>query len=87
MGMMSEALVGTIGALFGLIVVAFGNIAVLPWVLRRQKERFNSGWKDPIFGWDQEAVARITKFGYRFVMPILFAFVGFQSGAKFVGAH
>lgn len=84
--MMGFALNGIIGALVGLAIAVMGNMFVLPWVLRVQKQRYDSGWK-PLLGKPHpEFIATMTKFQYRIIMPLLFGFVGYQFGTTFMGA-
>ncbi|MGV3552768.1 hypothetical protein [Rhizobium sp.] len=74
---------GIIGAIAGLLVAAFGNIVMLPWVLRLQRQRYDSGWKPLIGKPHPELKASMTRFQYRIVMPVLFGFVGYQFGTTF----
>jgi hypothetical protein len=84
MGMMQLETNGIIGALLGLGAALFGNLVVLPWVLKAQRNRRESDASTPMSGWDR--IALMTKFNYRIVMPLLFGFIGYEFGTTFMGA-
>ena len=85
MGMMNPMLAGAIGSLIGVVIVVIANLVVLPFVLRQQETTLASDWRAPIIGWSRDKLARVTKFTYRFTMPILFAIVGFVFGKEVFG--
>lgn len=82
---MNPMLAGAIGSLIGLVIVAIANLVVLPFVLRHQETSLASDWRAPVIGWSRGQLARITRFTYRFTMPILFAIVGFVFGKEVFG--
>jgi hypothetical protein len=82
---MNPVLAGSIGATLGLVLAAFANLIVLPWVLRQQETRLAADWRAPVLGWGRDQLARMTKFSYRFTMPIIFGILGFVFGKKVFG--
>lgn len=82
---MSDISAGLLGAGAGLLVAVFGNIVVLPYVLRQQGLRISANYQAPVLGWDKQKVASLTKAAYRFLVPILFGFVGAITAIKVFG--
>lgn len=76
---------GCLGAVIGLLVAVLANLVVLPHVLRAQDEGFVMGRKTVLGADNQEKVAQLTRFMYRILMPVLFAFVGWFAGLKVFG--
>ncbi len=64
-----------LGVCAGLLLTAAANLFFLPRVAEQQKRKFGSSWKMPLTGWSQETLLMYTKFGYRFVMPLVFSAV------------
>jgi uncharacterized membrane protein (UPF0182 family) len=64
------------GAVVGLIVAAVSNWLVLPMVLKSQERQ----WRDPTFRLpllgDARRVRALTIAIYRYLMPLIFAWVG-----------
>jgi hypothetical protein len=73
---MTDLSAGLIGAAAGLLLALFGNLVVLPYVLKQQDRRIAADYRAPIFGWDKQRTASLTRLMYRVQMPILFAFIG-----------
>ncbi len=84
---MSDVAVGALGALAGLLVALFGNVLVLPFVLRTQDDRFSDSWKSPVFGWNKVKVAKLTKLMYRVQMPVLFSIIGAMLALQMFGGR
>ncbi|TPI19129.1 hypothetical protein [Mesorhizobium sp. B4-1-1] len=82
---MSDISAGFVGAVAGLLVAFFGNVVVLPYVLRQQGQRISANYQVPVFGWDMRKVASLTRVAYRFLMPILFGFVGAVAAIQLFG--
>ncbi|MDX8454033.1 hypothetical protein RFM98_14820 [Mesorhizobium sp. VK9D] len=82
---MSDISAGFLGAVAGLLVALFGNVVVLPYVLRQQGRRISANYQAPVFGWDKQKVASLTRVAYRFLMPILFGFVGAVAAIQVFG--
>ena len=76
---------GLRGALVALAIVAIANVVLLPLVLRDQRHRLSDDWRAPVVGWSREDLARYTRLVYRFVLPVLFAFVGFSAAKEVFG--
>jgi hypothetical protein len=83
--MMGTVTVAAIGICAGLLVALFGNVVVLPFVLRHQAERLGSHGRVPLFGWDSERLAMMTRFAYRLVLPLVFAIVGAVAAVSVFG--
>jgi hypothetical protein len=77
--------IAAIGICVGLLVALFGNVAVLPFVLRQQAERLGSNGRVPLVGWDSERLAAMTKLAYRLVLPLVFAIVGAVAAVSVFG--
>lgn len=73
---MSDLTAGFLGAAAGLLAALFGNLVVLPYVLRHQDRRLAANYRAPITGWDKARLASRTRLVYRLQMPIVFAVVG-----------
>ncbi len=73
---MSDLLLGLVGALIGLVLALFGNLVVLPLVLKRQKAWFERRGDVPFFGGDRAKTLKFTSLMYRVYMPILFSIIG-----------
>jgi hypothetical protein len=82
---MSDLAAGFLGATAGVIVALFGNIVVLPYVLRQQERRLPASYRAPVTGWDKQKMASITKLLYRFQMPIVFGLVGAAFAVQMLG--
>jgi hypothetical protein len=83
---MNNIIIALIGAGAGLLVAVFGNIIALPWVLRQQATRLPSDYRSPIFGWDKQKIASITRLVYRYQMPLLWAFFGAVFAVQIFGS-
>ncbi|MGN6769643.1 MAG: hypothetical protein ACTHJQ_07350 [Rhizobiaceae bacterium] len=79
--MMDTLTLATIGICAGLLLALFGNVVVLPFVLRWQSEWLRSGRR----GWDRERAAATTTLAYRFLMPLVFAIVGADAAVSIFG--
>ncbi|MBZ9743338.1 MULTISPECIES: hypothetical protein [unclassified Mesorhizobium] len=82
---MSDISAGFLGVVAGLLVAMFGNVVVLPYVLRQQGQKLSANYRAPIFSWDRQQVASLTRAAYRFLMPILFGFVGAVTAIQVFG--
>ncbi|RWE36185.1 MAG: hypothetical protein EOS78_17445 [Mesorhizobium sp.] len=82
---MSDMSAGIMGAVAGLLVALLGNVVVLPYVLRQQERSLPLNYKAPALGWDKQKVSSLTRFMYRFLMPILFGFVGAVAAVQVFG--
>ncbi|TIU30530.1 MAG: hypothetical protein E5W27_00785 [Mesorhizobium sp.] len=83
---MGDLTVGFLGAAVGVLVAIFGNVVLLPFVLRQQNQRLAENYRAPVFGWDKQKVASLTRLMYRFQMPILFGFVGAVAAIQIFGS-
>ncbi|MER8389763.1 hypothetical protein NKG60_01695 [Mesorhizobium sp. M1428] len=82
---MGNLTVGFLGAVVGVLVAVFGNIVVLPYVLRQQDRRLAANYRVPVFGWDKQKMASLTRLMYRFQMPVLFGFIGAIAAIQIFG--
>lgn len=73
---MNNLSAGLIGAAAGLLIALFGNLVVLPYVLKQQDKKIAVDYRAPVFGWDKQRMASLTRLMYRIQMPIIFALVG-----------
>jgi hypothetical protein len=83
---MSDLTAGFLGAAAGVLVALFGNVVVLPYVLRQQDRRLAASYRAPITGWDKHKLASWTKLVYRLQMPIVFGLVGAISAVHMFGS-
>jgi hypothetical protein len=83
---MGSLTVGFLGAAVGVLVAFFGNVVVLPYVLRQQDQRLAASYRVPVFGWDKRILASMTRLAYRFLMPVLFGFVGAVAAIQIFGS-
>jgi hypothetical protein len=82
---MGNLTVGFLGAAVGVLVAIFGNVVLLPYVLRQQNQRFAANYRVPVFGWDKQKLAALTRLMYRFQMPIIFGFIGAIAAIQIFG--
>jgi Na+-driven multidrug efflux pump len=82
---MTDLSAGLVGAAAGLLLALLGNLVVLPYVLKQQDKKIATDYRAPIFGWDKQRTASLTRLMYRVQMPILFAFVGAVSAIQVFG--
>jgi len=82
---MSDLSAGLVGAVLGLLIALFGNLVVLPYVLRQQDRKVALDYRAPVFGWGKPRIASITKLMYRVQMPILFAPIGAVTAVQMFG--
>ncbi|MFI0846757.1 hypothetical protein [Mesorhizobium sp. IMUNJ 23232] len=73
---MSDLSAGVVGVAAGLLIALFGNVVVLPYVLKQQDRKFAADYRAPVFGWDKQRMASMTRLMYRVQIPIIFALVG-----------
>jgi hypothetical protein len=83
--MMDTLTLAMIGICAGLLLALFGNVVVIPFVLRRQSEWLGSGRRIPFIGWDRERAAAATTLAYRFLIPLVFAIVGADAAISIFG--
>ncbi|MER8761511.1 MULTISPECIES: hypothetical protein [unclassified Mesorhizobium] len=82
---MGNLTAGFLGAVVGVLVAIFGNIVVLPYVLRQQERRLAANYRVPVFGWDKQKLASFTRLMYRFQMPVIFGFIGAIAAMQIFG--
>ncbi|MER8545940.1 hypothetical protein [Mesorhizobium sp. M0701] len=82
---MGSLIVGFLGAAVGVLVALFGNVVVLPYVLRQQDQRLAANYRVPVFGWDKQILASMTRLAYRFLMPVFFGFIGAIAATQIFG--
>ncbi|RWB34882.1 hypothetical protein [Mesorhizobium sp.] len=82
---MGNLTVGLLGAAVGVLFALFGNVVVLPYVLRQQDQRVAANYRVPVFGWDKQKMASLTRLMYRFLMPAIFGFVGAVAAIQIFG--
>ncbi|ESW79589.1 MULTISPECIES: hypothetical protein [unclassified Mesorhizobium] len=82
---MGDFTLGFLGAVAGVVVALFGNLVVLPYVLRQQEQRLAANYRAPVFSWDKQKLAALTTLAYRFLMPVLFGFVGAIAAIQIFG--
>jgi hypothetical protein len=85
--MMNNVVIGLLGAGAGLLVAVFGNVVILPYVLRHQERRLAAGYRDPILGWDKDQLAAVTRTMYRVIMPVFFGLMGANLAVTTFGAN
>ena len=83
---MGNLTVGFLGAVVGVLVALFGNVVVLPYVLRQQDQRLAANYRVPVFGWDKQKLASFTRLMYRFQMPVIFGFIGAIAAVQIFGS-
>jgi hypothetical protein len=83
---MSDLTAGFLGAAVGVLVAVFGNIVVLPRVLRQQDRSVAADYRAPLTGWDKQKMASWTRFVYRLQMPIVFGVVGAIAAVHMFGS-
>ncbi|RWN52320.1 MULTISPECIES: hypothetical protein [unclassified Mesorhizobium] len=82
---MGSLTVGFLGAAVGVLFALFGNAVVLPYVLRQQDQRLAANYRAPVLGWDKQMLASLTRLVYRFLMPVIFGFVGAVAAVQIFG--
>ncbi|PAQ07210.1 hypothetical protein [Mesorhizobium temperatum] len=83
---MGSLTVGLLGAAAGVLVALFGNVVVLPYVLRQQDQRLAANYRVPVFGWDKQVLGFVTRLAYRFLMPVFFGFLGAIAAIQIFGS-
>ena len=74
------------GAGIGLLIAFFGNLYVLPAVLKMQQKVVSDNYRAPLFGWNRDQMGKATTLMYRVGLPLFFAFLGGITGYQFAGA-
>lgn len=73
---MSNLTLGFLGAVAGLSVALFGNVVLLPYVLRQQDRRLPAHYRTPVIGWDKQKIAQATRLAYWYLFPVFFGLFG-----------
>jgi hypothetical protein len=84
MGMTFAAAV-FIGCSAGLLVALFGNLVLLPMVLKQQELHMSETYRFPLLGWNRTKIAAGTIIVYRYVTPVIFCTVGSVFAVKLFG--
>jgi len=84
---MSDVTVGFLGAAAGLLVALFGNVVLLPYVLRHQDRHLSADYRTPVAGWDKQKMASLTRLIYRYFMPVFWVAFGALAAVLTFGAY
>jgi hypothetical protein len=84
---MSDMTVGILGATAGLLVALFGNLVLLPYVLRHQDRHLSADYRTPVAGWDKQKIASLTRLMYCYFMPVFWVAFGALAAVLTFGGY